>query len=507
MGVARVMFAVGRIEEARAFAALAPGLGEDLVWLFPATLPEVESLFSSAQAEAIVTDFHFHSGAFVDWLSLWPLPALILTEPGDDLGRISRAITDEASLFLERDPEGKYLAKIPLLVRKCLNVRASIMKQNAHVQLTERQYMSLLQAVPDVVYMLDADGRFVYLNDSVRSLGFEPSWLIGRHFSEIVHPEDLDKVSREPAIREAREKMAVGQEVSGSQAPKIFDERRTGKRMTRNLELRLKHGGPQDLIYARVNAYGEVSATGFVIPAHEGSNLGTVGIIRDVTERRAYEHDLEEALRSQDVLLKEVHHRVKNNLQVISSLLNLQENAVSDEGTRLILLECQSQIQSMAMVHEVLYGGGDFDSLDMQSYFERLLDWLGGMYEGHSQGLALRVSAEGIDLPLDAAIPLALIVNELVTNALKHAFPGGRKGTIQVSMREEGEGWRLEVADDGVGDKAGHEAPKRKTRGIGRDLVLALADQLRGKLETGTGEGTRVSLVFPKRSVAPSALV
>jgi len=478
----RVLFALGDEAEARRFAESIVPASPGFDWSYPRNIAEVETLFAEG-AEAIVTDFHFNSGAFVDWLTLWPLPTLILTDPGDDLERIERAVVDESSLFLERDPAGAYLAKIPVLLRKILHVRDSIRKQNAHVQLTERQYMRLLQAVPDVVYMLDGEGNFIYLNDSIKQLGFDPAKLIGRHFIETLPPE--------------------------GKPTKIFDERRTGARMTRNLELRLRRGSPDELVYATVNAYGEVSATGFVLPEHEGRNLGTVGIIRDITERWTHEQQLEEALNSRQILLKEIHHRVKNNLQIISSLLNLQENSIEDLAAKIVLLECQNQIQSMAMVHEILYGAGNFESLDMQPYFVRLLEYLGPTYEKSMGEIQHRIDAAGIVIPLDSAIPIALIVSELVTNCLKHAFPGGRHGRIEVRMRAEGENWVLEVEDDGVGFEAtggdiGEEAggpderSPRKRRGIGRDLVNALSHQLRGRLETTSVGGAKTRITFPR---------
>jgi PAS domain S-box-containing protein len=506
----RVLFALGDEAEASRFAETIVPATPGFDWSYPRNIAEVETLFAQG-AEAIVTDFHFNSGAFVDWLTLWPLPTLILTDPGDDLERIERAVVDESSLFLERDPAGAYLAKIPVLLRKILHVRDSIRKQNAHVQLTERQYMRLLQAVPDVVYMLDGEGNFIYLNDSIRQLGFDPAKLIGRHFTEIIHPDDVTRVSRAWVLKQAREQKALETASAEGKPSKIFDERRTGERMTRNLELRLRRGSPDEPVYATVNAYGEVSATGFVLPEHEGRNLGTVGIIRDITERWTHEQKLEEALNSRQILLKEIHHRVKNNLQIISSLLNLQENSIEDLAAKIVLLECQNQIQSMAMVHEILYGAGNFESLDMQPYFVRLLEYLGPMYEKSMGEIRHGIDAAGIIIPLDSAIPIALIVSELVTNCLKHAFPGGRSGSIEVRMRAEGASWVLEVEDDGVGFEATggglcevegrpEERSLRKRRGIGRDLVIALCHQLRGKLETSSAGGARTRITFPRPS-------
>ena len=269
--------------------------------------------------------------------------------------------------------------------------------------------------------------------------------------------------------------------------------------MTRNLELRLR---PVDLSggyhLASVTSYGEVSCAGYALPEYEGVEQGTVGIIRDVTLRKEHELSLEAAVASKELLLKEIHHRVKNNLQVVSSLLNLQETTITDEEARKVFLECQTQIQTMSMVHEVLYRSSSFAGVAMASYFERLVDYLSSVYEAGFRGIVCGIAAEGITLDLDDAIPIALIVNELVSNCMKHAFPGGRSGKISVSLREEAERWILEVEDDGIGlggTTVGTEA------GIGTELVLALAAQVRGTVSRSpgrSGHGTLVSISFLK---------
>lgn len=489
----RVLFAIDSEAERRALAGILPGadFGEAL---FPLTIAEVEALVGNDAADVIVTDFRFHSGAFADWLTLWPLPVVLLVDPADKPERIERTLRDESSLFLMRDPEGHYLELLPGLVRKVRNVRESLSRQNAHLVMTEHQYLNLLQAIPDIVYTLDAEGCFLYLNDSVRSLGFEPEKLIGKHFSEIIHPADVPKVSRTSVLKQLKG-TCTGDEL----APKLFDERRAGQRMTRNLELRLRQNtGPDGYLYASVNAYGEVSCAGWQLPEYEDLDLGTVGIIRDVTVRKEHELELEKALAAKEILLKEIHHRVKNNLQVVSSLLSLQENVVDDEAARRVFVECQTQIQSMAMVHEVLYRSANFEGVEMQAYFERLVDYLSTVYDAGYRGILCEVEAGEVILNLDDAIPVALIVNELVSNAFKHAFPGGRTGQVRIAMTQTESERRLLVSDDGVGFEASRLA-KLSEPGLGSELVQALAAQLRATLERTEVEGSSTSLVFPRR--------
>ena len=497
-GALRIIFAVEDEDERSAFATVAAEAFPGCELLFPPDIAEVEKLYSTDRADVIVTDFRFHSGALADWLTFWPLPAILLVDPEDDLERVGKTIRDEAALFIQRMPDFGHIRTLPLLIRKALNVRESVARQNAHLQMSEHQYLNLLQAIPDVVYTLDGKGRFIYMNDAVRNLGYEPAKLIGKHFSEIIHPEDVDRVSRMKAIRTLR-----GTVTGDAGAPKLFDERRSGDRMTRNLEVRLKLGeaieGYRD---ASINSYGEINCSGYPLPEFEGIELGTIGIIRDITIRKERDHALELALASKEILLKEIHHRVKNNLQVISSLLNIHEAGIVDDMARQVFVKCQTNIQTMAMVHEVLYRSLDFEGVEMQSYFERLVEYLSSVYEGDYRGISAEVEAGSITLDLDDAIPVALVVNELVSNCLKHAFPADARGRILVTLREDGDSFALAVEDDGMGiPEKGDASRARAEPGVGAELVQALVGQLHGKLVSGagaTGKGARVSIRIPR---------
>ncbi len=494
----RVIFAVEDGAERSAFSAAMAAAYPGCELFFPTQIADVEALYSADRADAIVTDLRFHGGALADWLTFWPLPTVLLVDPGDDMGRVEKTVRDEAALFLQRMQGLAHVPSLPLLIRKALNLRESTARQNAHLQMSEHQYLNLLQAVPDVVYTLDGDGRFLYLNDAVRNFGYEPAALIGKHFSEIVHPEDVPRVSRADALRDL-----AGVRTGDEGAPKLFDERRSGNRMTRNLELRLRRGDlDREFSLGSVTSYGEVSCSGYALPEFEGLSLGTVGIIRDVSVRKEHELALEAALATREILLKEIHHRVKNNLQVVSSLLNIQESAIVDDDSRKIFLECQTQIQTMAMVHEVLYRSSSVEGVEMQSYFERLVEYLSSVYDASYRGIACSSDAAGVLLDLDDAIPVALIVNELISNCMKHAFPDGRAGSIAVSMRAAGKGWILEVEDNGVGLGPSAGQGTASEPGIGTELVLALASQLKGEVSGSAGKdgiGTLVSLAFPEK--------
>jgi two-component sensor histidine kinase len=195
------------------------------------------------------------------------------------------------------------------------------------------------------------------------------------------------------------------------------------------------------------------------------------------------------SLREKEVLLKEIHHRVKNNLQVISSLLNLQARYLPDPAAREIFRASQHRVQSIALVHEKLYQSADLSHVDFNDYTTSLLDNLFETFDAGERGISKTIDVGAIRLSVDVAIPCGLIVNELVTNALKHAFPGGRAGTVRVILREGPDGaLDLTVGDDGVGLPEGIDP--RKTSSLGLDLVFTFADQLDAAVEIGRRGGT-----------------
>jgi two-component sensor histidine kinase len=195
---------------------------------------------------------------------------------------------------------------------------------------------------------------------------------------------------------------------------------------------------------------------------------------------------LETSLVEKEILLKEVHHRVKNNLQIISSILSLQSGALEDEVSRRAFEECQDRIQAMALVHEEVYQSGSFEKLHMASYLNKICDTL-RLNRGNLRSIEIDTEADDRSLlPLDQAIPLGLIVNELVTNAIKYAFPDNCCGRIQVRFLREEKSWLLNVTDNGTG----LPTPDTLKEGVGTQLVRGLVEQLRGSLDyAGSPEG------------------
>lgn len=204
---------------------------------------------------------------------------------------------------------------------------------------------------------------------------------------------------------------------------------------------------------------------------------------------------LQAALEERDVLLHEVHHRFKNNLQVLASLISMQARSLGEGPSRDALVECQARVQAMALVHQELYRTKDCARTRLGEYARSLAR---NVFHaaGAADGISLELAVEDVDVAVEKAVPCGLILNELITNALKHAFPDGRRGTVRVEAApEDGVGVRLAVIDDGVGLPPGIDV--RRSGSLGLQLVWMLAEQLAARLEVKRGSGTHVALTVP----------
>lgn len=239
--------------------------------------------------------------------------------------------------------------------------------------------------------------------------------------------------------------------------------------------------------------------------ATEAGTMVLASII-DITERQRAQQRLEDALKEKTVLLNEVHHRVKNNLQVITSLLNLQADYAADPRLRAILAESCGRVKAMALTHQLLYERKDFSRLDLGDYLERLVQSIRSTYRatGNRIGLHLHAPDPDVHLDLERAIPCGLLVNELVTNAFKHAFKEERQGEILIEVSEGTENQiQLSVADNGIGLPP--ETELAQGTSLGLQLVQLFVEQLHGTLLIERRNGTRFNIDFPKRFVAKDA--
>jgi two-component system CheB/CheR fusion protein len=215
--------------------------------------------------------------------------------------------------------------------------------------------------------------------------------------------------------------------------------------------------------------------------------------IEDITQRRQTEDRIAAALRDKEVLLREVYHRVKNNLQIMSSLLGLQADTITDEAVRGLFYENQQRIQAMSLMHQQLYGSEHLTSIDTGTYLQSLIAELARLYDTDNR-LAVEIQAEG-EMTIDTAIPFGLMITELVSNAFKYAFPGTQPGVIKVTLRSEAaQHWLLVVQDNGIGLPA--DLDIGQTHSLGLTLVRELASQLQGTVQVERVQGTTFTVRF-----------
>jgi PAS domain S-box-containing protein len=231
-------------------------------------------------------------------------------------------------------------------------------------------------------------------------------------------------------------------------------------------------------------------------PIETEDGVMVLSAIVDISDRKQKEARIQAALKEKDVLLAEIHHRVKNNLQLVSSLLDLQSARINDPSAVATLRDSRNRVQSMAMIHQLLYESKDFVKIDYGDFLRSLVPNLVWSYSVHPGRVECRIEASGVHLPLNVAIPCGLVVNELISNALKHAFPGDSHGEITISLVEEPDHHVvLSVEDNGIGIPDAFDVGSAKTLGL--QLVSLLADQLGAELAIDRTKPTRFTLRFP----------
>jgi PAS domain S-box-containing protein len=225
----------------------------------------------------------------------------------------------------------------------------------------------------------------------------------------------------------------------------------------------------------------------------QGDVTHCVVVSHDMTSKKTDEDEVHSSLQEKDVLLKEIHHRVKNNLQIISSLLSLQSNTIESQATRELVRESQNRVRSMALIHEKLYQSTSLARIDFGEYLRNLTRDLFRSYS--AGGVSLKLQVEDIQLDIDAAIPCGLMVNELVSNALKYAFPQGKGGELLITFSQVARNkYALSVTDNGIGLPT--DLDVRKPKSLGLQLVNMLVAQLRGTLDVVSDGGTTFMITF-----------
>ena len=323
---------------------------------------------------------------------------------------------------------------------------------------SEERYKYLFENSSDLIQGVNNKGEIEYVNSTwKKTMGYHSEEIIGKNIFDFIHPESKEHCH---------------QFFSG-----FLDKKMDGKYKKISFILQNKKG-------EKVILEGDVGCK------YYNNSFSTRGILRNVTEERLAEQELKNSLQEKEILLKEVHHRVKNNLQVISSILNLQSSYVEDEKTLDILRESQNRIKSMSFIHESLYQTVDFSKINFSEYIDSLSKNLIHSYVLYDDKIELKINSKEVFLNLDLSIPCGLIVNELISNALKYAFVKSKKGIINIDLFTKDGNVNLIIQDNGVG------LPKdidfKNTDTLGLQLVITLIEQINGtiellKEEAGTG--------------------
>lgn len=266
--------------------------------------------------------------------------------------------------------------------------------------------------------------------------------------------------------------------------PELIDEIDEGNKVKNYETKRLRKDG--EII--------DISLTISSIRDANGNIMGSSSISQDITQKKKMEKQLKQSLKDKDMLIGEIHHRVKNNLMIITSLLSLQSSYIDDQESRTLFEESENRTRSMALIHEKLYQSGEAKRIDFEDYIRSLGNELYRTY-AVNPNINMEIDLqEGLILDVDTAIPLGLIFNELFTNTLKHAFPNNKKGTILVSFHKFDGNYQLIVEDDGVG--LPEEFKLEESDSFGLRLVDALTQQIDAKVDLDTSHGTKFVITF-----------
>ena len=332
---------------------------------------------------------------------------------------------------------------------------------------SEERFRNLADNSPVMIWMTDADNKLVYMNKT--KLNF-----FGKKFEELTndvwmdtrHPDDKEKFINE-----------------------LFSAAKEMRDFSIEIRVKNKNGDYRWLLD---------SASPRILP--DGSFVGFIGSGIDITERKNSRIKLEKSLKEKELLLKEVYHRVKNNLQVMSSLLSLQVRYITDEKALNGFKSSKGRISAMALLHENLYNSRNLSDIDFKEYIDSISKSLLAAYQNKAKDIKIKLDIEKISLSLDASINLGLIINELVSNSLKYAFKGKDKGRIDISfVKENKENLILKVSDNGIGLPDDIEI--RKLNSLGLELVTNIVEQLQGKLEISKNGKTEFKITFKQNGI------
>jgi len=328
---------------------------------------------------------------------------------------------------------------------------------------SEEKFRTMVEHSLQGIFIVQ-DMRVVYANEAITHItGYSLEELYAlspEKLQGIIHPEDQKVVWGRMADR-----------LAGKEVPSRY-EFKTVRKNGDTVWL--------EMVSNRIEFEGK--------PAIQGATI-------DISDRQQADEQIKASLREKEVMLREIHHRVKNNMQIILSLLRIQSRTVKDKGTREMFKQSQNRIRSMALIHEALYKSGDLAHIDIADYISRMTTHLLSIYREDLGEIEVKQEAEGIFLDINKAIPCGLIISELVSNSLKHAFPDKREGKVLIRMTKRNKGkYSLIVKDNGIGFP--EDLNFRETETLGLQLVTDLVLQITGSIRLKKTEGTEFVVKF-----------
>lgn len=327
---------------------------------------------------------------------------------------------------------------------------------------SEQRYSAIVEAQTELIVRCQKDGLITFVNQAFCRFFGKFQWdIVGKHYEQLIFPYDLGKIAQ------------------------FIDS--------------LSLENPVGTIEHRTEIDGQIRWLQWIsqgIFNEQGSLVEFQSVGRDISERKQAETFIQTSLHEKEVLLKEIHHRVKNNLQIISSLLQMQCRRTKNRQSALILQDSQNRIASIALIHEKLYHAEDLAHIDFTKYIPDLIIYLFSSYKANPNDIQIQIQVDNVVLDVEAAIPCGLIINELVSNSLKYAFPAKRKGKIDIKIYEDTNNRMvLIVQDNGVGIPENFDI--ETTTSLGLTLVQELVEQLEGTIELERNHGTKFRITFP----------
>ncbi|WP_138430454.1 PAS domain S-box protein [Fodinibius saliphilus] len=333
------------------------------------------------------------------------------------------------------------------------------------VRRNEKMFHKLFLNAPSAIVMVDENNRVKRVNESFEQLfGYSEKEVLDRDIDTIIVPEHDDTVPQKPA--------------------EVF---RDGK-LYEDVVRYTKDGEAKDVLLAAIPVF------------LDDDPIAGFGVYTDITARKENERKLQKSVKEKQVLLEEIHHRVKNNLAIISGFLQLQAFEIEDTKIKEVLSDSQLRIQSIAIVHEMLYQSDDFADISFETYVKRLIETVEKTLPLNYQHIDIDISASDVALDINQAIPCAILINELVTNAYKHAFQGRDAGKIWISLERNADRINLKIQDNGVGLPEDFSIENQNS--IGMNLIQTLTQQLNGSLQVYNDGGSCFKVCFQKTEQA-----